>query len=410
MGGHGKRHHKRKDSSSSEEDGRESPPPASDSDDSDAVFETEAERVRRIEGQQETRENAKGANDVKTVEGKEYRELVLPQKPEVTRPKIEVDLMFNRPDDETPKIWLPGVYMICGEPFSGKTHFIEFLMYQLAPFVTVAFALCPQGEYKIEYRFMPEEAVLKGNVDIHLFIEHFLAFQDSQRNPVSGQCPLAVLLFDDILGTLNFDSPVMKKLLTAYGHYNIIVIVSIHSIARVFSTIPRQCTAGVMAFSAETANLQKMLFENFYRPFFADFNEFMRDNYTLPPFVGMWRDKKRRLMFYVKAPEEIPEFNLAFWKPELDDFMAYFKDAQEEREKKGKRKRGREEPVLEPTDDQWEEELEPQTRERKRRTRNGGGAPPAKRQRSLMDVRAIRENVGPMVKARQRGVGGGAFD
>jgi len=250
----------------------------------------------------------------------EYHKLKLPKPPENLRPKIVLPCTNENNEEDVIQVYLPGVMLFCGETYSGKTHLIQYILFQAAHYLSHVVAVCLQGEAKMEYRNLPARAIIWKGFNPGL-IQDFMDYQDKKRDPISGICPLAAIVLDDVMGSTDFDNPIMKKFLTQHGHYNVLILIGLQSVTRMFSTTPRQCTSVVAAFSAEQKNMQIMLHENFFNGFIPDIKDYIRENYELAKHVCLWRDKPRKKLFKVIAPKIIPEFQMTFWNEELDKLV-----------------------------------------------------------------------------------------
>lgn len=166
---------------------------------------------------------------------------------------------------------------------------------------------------------LPKRALLP--VYTPVLIQDFMNYQDAHRDPISGICPLSCIILDDVMGSADFDHPILKKFLTQHGHYNATIIIGLQSVARIFPTAPRQTTSVIASFSAEQKTMQQMVYENFFNAFIPNFNDFVRKNFELPKHVCFWRDKPRKKLFKVIAPKVIPEFQMTFWDEEMDNLV-----------------------------------------------------------------------------------------
>ncbi len=110
------------------------------------------------------------------------------------------------------------------------------------------------------------------------------------------------IIFDDIMGTLNSYSKVLKRLLGSFRHYNISIIF-VAQYASVIPTYIRELSFYNIIFNQTTFASLKSIYESYFRNFNSqkEFGGCFRNKLSLP-YSFFFVDKINKRKFIAKAP------------------------------------------------------------------------------------------------------------
>lgn len=78
----------------------------------------------------------------------------------------------------------------------------------------------------------------------------------------AGKAKPAFVIFDDMVGSINFTSPLFSKLITTYRHYNILLIFTTQYLFKV-PPVLRECTTYFITFKQPTKRSIQAIHETF---------------------------------------------------------------------------------------------------------------------------------------------------
>jgi hypothetical protein len=192
----------------------------------------------------------------------------------------------------------PCVSLFIGNPGSGKSFMIKNLIYQSCyskkfDYIVV---FCNTG-FDNAYDFLNEKYVHENyNSDV---LEKILKIQIENQNL---KC---LLIFDDVIGSINFNTPIWKKIITQYRHYNMSIFLAVQYIKDINPRI-RTCASYVFVFYTEVRKVLKELYDLYGQSFsnenaFKDFIISKTKDYNTILINTKLSDNKRFLQY--KAPK-----------------------------------------------------------------------------------------------------------
>lgn len=167
---------------------------------------------------------------------------------------------------------VPGLYPIITAPGGGKTTLIQFELYKGAMSKSydyaVVFTNTPSDyEHIIDSKYIRTQYTDKALAEL-------LNFQKEQEEP--GRM---LLIFDDMVGAMNFNSPVVNMLVTQYRHYGIGVVIATQYCKKIPPTTRESCSR-CFILGLNTKESFKACFESFGQSFsdLKVFQEYVRFN------------------------------------------------------------------------------------------------------------------------------------
>ena len=209
-------------------------------------------------------------------------------------------------------------WCIAGSCGSGKSHLIKYMAYstifgalkrkERAPLIEII-TMTPE-----DYDWADQRYVHTNYSD--QLLARILARQKARKN--SGQSLPCVLIFDDILGAVNFNSGPMTGLISRFRHYDLCVVYATQYIFKM-PPILRECSNYAVLFRQSSKPGIKAAFESFgMRGFdnekiFARFLEKNTGNYS---FVLVNLKSPSQFMNDIyqskRAPEKVPPFKINY--------------------------------------------------------------------------------------------------
>jgi len=159
---------------------------------------------------------------------------------------------------------IPNITLINAPPQSGKTYLIKYILTDLFKTKKVKYGIVfTTTNFTDSYDFIPENYVHSlYNEDI---IKNLMEIQVNQikENKKADPC---FLVFDDMIGSIKFNSNIIKKLFSTFRHYNILIIISTQYL---FSIPPliRECTTYFVTFNIDSHRSIKAIYESFMLDF-----------------------------------------------------------------------------------------------------------------------------------------------
>lgn len=221
-------------------------------------------------------------------------------------------------------IELDGLYLLLGTPGSGKTHLMNYLMYQNKDKFSYGIVFS-NTEFDIPFPFVPKKYIFPEYEEKAL--ENLLEIQ-RKRVEKKQKVKHAFIIFDDSLDGPQFNSIVLKKAILQLRHYYITVFMS----SQYTNLIPgrfRSTAYGIFIFHNDTKINLNAMFESFGQRFdsYNDFKNFILANlekhhsfiYYNKQLISDERLKKltddEKIQFLFKVmmcPAKIPEFRIKF--------------------------------------------------------------------------------------------------
>lgn len=198
-------------------------------------------------------------------------------------------------------IQTPSTLLFCGKTRSGKSHLMKYILYGLCKSAKFQYGLCIcptavlSGDYdwlpsKLRHQFYSDELILK-----------IFAYQEK-----NGKKPMFLIL-DDCIGSANWNSAVMKRLLTTSRHYGITIFIATQYMSSI-PAIAREQMTYMCIFAQYTARSIKACHESFCQDkTLAEFTEWMTQNTRNYAFLFREIGSDPSPM---RAPALIPKFEL----------------------------------------------------------------------------------------------------
>ena len=153
---------------------------------------------------------------------------------------------------------IPGLYLLIAPPGSGKTSLIRFEIFKGAQKKTYNFVFI--------FTSTPDDYndIINSDYIYTRFSEDSLAriMKFQKDNP---GCRI-LLIFDDMVGAMNFNSDLINQLVTQYRHYNLGVVIATQYCKKIPPTTRESCTkAFILGLNSRDAF--KACFESFGQVF-----------------------------------------------------------------------------------------------------------------------------------------------
>ena len=171
---------------------------------------------------------------------------------------------------------IPGLNILSAKPGSGKSSLIKFELYKGAVNKKYDYAIIFTKNIDDDYDKIIDEKFIYYNFTDKDFAK-ILKYQQENNNNQDG--PKLLLIFDDVIGSIDFNSKLMTILVTRYRHFNIGVVFSTQYIIRIPSTI-RECASKSFIFYQETKNSIKACYDSYGQSFgsLTKFREYLLKN------------------------------------------------------------------------------------------------------------------------------------
>lgn len=203
----------------------------------------------------------------------------------------------------------PQLMFIVGSPGKGKSVYIKNLIYDLTT----------QG--KLHYGIVMCPTIFNGAYDYIPEDYRYASYdEDVIRKLMKGQKKLresdiekqAFIIFDDCIGTAEWNSKLMKELCTTYRHLRITVIIATQYSYSIPPLI-RSCTSVAIIFKPPNEPQVKALLQCFFHDYsdVADLKQEF-DKLQKYEFIRVWCNKSIEEGRYEIDKAEMKNFNLNF--------------------------------------------------------------------------------------------------
>jgi GTPase SAR1 family protein len=134
---------------------------------------------------------------------------------------------------------IPNITLITACPNSGKTFLCRYLLHNLFQNQKLNYGLvfCATA-FNESFSFLPKKYIY-SQFDENK-IKQLMNIQITQMHQ-SGEAKPAFIIFDDMIGSVNFTTPLFSKLITTYRQYNILLIFTTQYLFKV-PPVLRECT------------------------------------------------------------------------------------------------------------------------------------------------------------------------
>ena len=198
--------------------------------------------------------------------------------------------------------------LIIETPGSGKSHLIKYLIHEICSNYSVEYSTVCSATAKLngEYDFIDLKYVHTDWSDD--FCEAIIKQQSSGKP--------AFLVLDDVIGNVQFNSKVFKKLAADYRHFNLRIIVVIQYLNSVIPPVVKNCIKAVTWFRQKQELTIKVIYSLFDLDFgnpseFQDHMLALRKHQFVLHQPNETIEDREEAYKVLKAPE-IPEFSFVF--------------------------------------------------------------------------------------------------
>ena len=137
---------------------------------------------------------------------------------------------------DTLSLIIPGLFIINGAQGSGKSNLIKYLMQQYR--TKFSYGLCYSNTaFDGGFDYLPPKFVYQEYDENSL-----VTLMDIQANLVKkGVIKEAYVIFDDVIDSKTFNSPILKRLCTQLRHYHITCILSTQHVTAIGPLFRNNC-------------------------------------------------------------------------------------------------------------------------------------------------------------------------
>jgi len=155
----------------------------------------------------------------------------------------------------------PSIILLSASPRSGKSTTIRYLMHKLGKAGRFQTGLCFSGTAwnaeSASFDYLPEKAVGPYSTEK---LKTLLRAQ--KRRVEEGKPRDAFLILDDVLGSINFNTPLWTTLVSQYRHFRLTILLATQYIYRVPPTV-RACATYVFIYRPSEGRSMKALWETY---------------------------------------------------------------------------------------------------------------------------------------------------
>jgi hypothetical protein len=211
----------------------------------------------------------------------------------------------------------PAIYLFIGKPASGKSHLIKSMFYDFQKVGYFKFMLAfVRTKFNHDYDWLPDEYVL-DNFSEEKVLNHVSKLREYRRR-TGKQCPPNAIIFDDLLGTIDWYHPGMTNWLCSYRHTNTsIFITAQYLLSKSTATSLREMINYAFLFNSKQKNSLKGYYEAFgqlyekYDYFVHEFQRITKQKYHCMVYNANQDELEENYLDYV-ANEKTPVFKLKY--------------------------------------------------------------------------------------------------
>ena len=214
----------------------------------------------------------------------------------------------------------PQVYVMVGKPESGKSHLVKSLIYDFQkgknPYFKFILAFV-KTKFNSDYDYLPDEYVYES-FDEDKLRKHIDSLREYRRK-TNKPVPPNLVVFDDLLGDIDWYSPWMTNWLCSFRHTNTSIIMTAQYLmgAKSVSTCLRECTNVSFIYNSKFKNSIKALYEAYGQlfknetEFVEKFQSITKERYTCMIYDASIDELEDNYVSF-KAIENIPNFTLKY--------------------------------------------------------------------------------------------------
>ena len=155
---------------------------------------------------------------------------------------------------------IPNITFICAPPKCGKSYFVKYLLNELFKKKKLKYGIVFTGfKHNGDFDFLPQKYV-HSKYDENV-LKKFYNIQIKQIQK-KGKAPPAFIIFDDMLGSLNFNSGFIATLIPKYRQPNFTIIFTTQYVKKLPPLI-RECATFFMMFKTTGKDTTDTIQENF---------------------------------------------------------------------------------------------------------------------------------------------------
>jgi GTPase SAR1 family protein len=209
---------------------------------------------------------------------------------------------------------IPNISLIIAPPNCGKTYLVKYLLTDLYINKKIKYGVvfCSTNFNTNNFDYIPEKYIYSSYQDD--IITNLIDIQINQikENKKAEPC---FIVFDDMIGMINFQSKTLTELFTKYRHYNITVLLTTQYIYKIPPLI-RECSTFIFLFFVTSRRSLKAAFECFFCHFdnIEQCKKFIINNTGDNKFIfikSQEYDQKKRY-FVSKAPSKIKKITFNY--------------------------------------------------------------------------------------------------
>jgi hypothetical protein len=171
---------------------------------------------------------------------------------------------------------VPGLHILASKPEGGKSTLIKFELYKGAQQKTYDYAIIFTKNTDDGFEKIIDESYIYYNYKDSALAK-ILKFQKDKIE--EGNSLKLLLIFDDVIGSIDFNFPLMTILITRYRHFNIGVVFSTQYLFKIPPTI-RECASKAIMFYQKTKKSLNACYETYGQSFgtYKKFAEYLISN------------------------------------------------------------------------------------------------------------------------------------
>jgi len=163
----------------------------------------------------------------------------------------------------------PSIILISAGPGSGKTNLIKYILCDLFSKKKLFYGIvfCPTS-FNDSYSFLPSKYIYSQyDEDVVINLINLQIKQIKSNN----QAKPCFIVFDDMIGSINFNSHLFSKLVSTFRHYNVTLIFSVQYLYKV-SPVLRECVSLFITFYQPTKRSIEAIYDTYMNEF-ESYNE-----------------------------------------------------------------------------------------------------------------------------------------
>lgn len=152
------------------------------------------------------------------------------------------------------------VVLLSAKQHCGKSVFIKYVLCTMFMEQRIKYGIvfCPTA-FTGSYDFIPSQYVY-NSYDINI-VKRLMGIQVQQKKQ-NGYIEPAFIVFDDCIGSMDFNSNLINKLITSNRHYNLTIFLATQYLFKIPPLI-RDCVSYFICFRQKTTKSVKAIYETY---------------------------------------------------------------------------------------------------------------------------------------------------